>query len=162
MSRPRPLTRNRVFAAIQHVEPSNLHSVEIVPEPVNMQHNHQVPQFATQTSVPVNNIFSSIHASLSPNNQHQPPPPNPPPQNTARNHHIPNPPRRNSQEQQTNEMFSTILTLLQQQAARLSYVEQIQQAIPQMVNNHVQNILHNALQDEASSQLHHADAIFLI
>ncbi|MCI57748.1 hypothetical protein A2U01_0078999, partial [Trifolium medium] len=30
------------------------------------------------------------------------------------------------------------LTLLQQQAARLSYVEQNQKIAPQMVNNHVQ------------------------
>ncbi|MCI71462.1 hypothetical protein A2U01_0092725, partial [Trifolium medium] len=45
-----------------------------------------------------------------------------------------------------------MLTLLQQQAARLSYVEQNQQTVPQMVNNHVQNSLHNALQDKVSSQ----------
>ncbi|MCI66616.1 hypothetical protein A2U01_0087874, partial [Trifolium medium] len=49
-------------------------------------------------------------------------------------------------------MFSTMLTLLQQQAARLSYVEQNQQTMRQMVNNHVQNSIHNVLQDEVSSQ----------
>jgi hypothetical protein len=52
-------------------------------------------------------------------------------------------------------MVSTMLTL-QQQATRLSYVEQNQQTIPQMVNNHVQSSFHNALQDEISSQLHRA------
>ncbi|MCI72081.1 hypothetical protein A2U01_0093344, partial [Trifolium medium] len=46
-----------------------------------------------------------------------------------------------------------MLTLLQQQATRLSYVEQNQQTAPQIVNNHVQNSLHNTLQDETSSQL---------
>ncbi|MCH79771.1 hypothetical protein A2U01_0000527 [Trifolium medium] len=45
-----------------------------------------------------------------------------------------------------------MLTLLQQQAARLSYVEHNQQTMPQMMNNHVQNSLHNVLQDEVSSQ----------
>jgi hypothetical protein len=47
-------------------------------------------------------------------------------------------------------MVSTMLTL-QQQAARLSYVEQNQQIISQMMNNHVQSNLHNALQDETLS-----------
>ncbi|GAU41258.1 hypothetical protein TSUD_97940 [Trifolium subterraneum] len=65
MSRPGSLTCNRVIAATQYVEPFNLHSVAIIPELVNTQHNNQVPQLATQTSVPVNNIFYSIHASLS-------------------------------------------------------------------------------------------------
>ncbi|MCI14297.1 hypothetical protein A2U01_0035427 [Trifolium medium] len=45
-----------------------------------------------------------------------------------------------------------MLTLLQQQAARHSYVEQNQQTAPQMVNKHVQNGFHNVLQDEVSSQ----------
>ncbi|MCI56356.1 hypothetical protein A2U01_0077607, partial [Trifolium medium] len=49
-------------------------------------------------------------------------------------------------------MFSTMLTLLQQQAARVSYVEQNQQNPPQAMNNHVRNGLHNVLQDEISSQ----------
>ncbi|MCI14902.1 hypothetical protein A2U01_0036037 [Trifolium medium] len=49
-------------------------------------------------------------------------------------------------------MFSTMITLLQQQAAKLSYVEQNQQTAPQMVNNHAQNSLRNVLQDEVSSQ----------
>ncbi|MCI02903.1 hypothetical protein A2U01_0023937, partial [Trifolium medium] len=66
--------------------------------------------------------------------------------------HIPNQTRQASQEQQANEMFSTMLTLLQQQAARLSYVEQNQQNTPQATNNHARNSLHNVLQDEVSSQ----------
>ncbi|MCI27162.1 hypothetical protein A2U01_0048360, partial [Trifolium medium] len=49
-------------------------------------------------------------------------------------------------------MVSTMLTLLQQQAARLSYVEKNQQTAPQMMNNDVQNSLRNVLQDEVSSQ----------
>ncbi|MCI07221.1 hypothetical protein A2U01_0028286, partial [Trifolium medium] len=49
-------------------------------------------------------------------------------------------------------MFSTMITLLQQQAARLSYVEQNQQTAPQMMNNHVQNSLRNVLQHEVASQ----------
>ncbi|MCI73956.1 hypothetical protein A2U01_0095220, partial [Trifolium medium] len=64
MSRPEPLTRSRANAAIQQGEPSNLDDVEIVPEPINTQHSRQAPQFATQASIPVNNIFSFIHASL--------------------------------------------------------------------------------------------------
>ncbi|MCI38597.1 hypothetical protein A2U01_0059825, partial [Trifolium medium] len=103
-------------------------------------------------SIPANNIFSSIHASISPDRNHQTPPPNKAqPQNTAGDR-IPDKPRRASQEQQTNDMFSTMLTLLQQQAARLSYVEQNQQTAPQMMNNHVQNSHRNVLQDEVSSQ----------
>ncbi|MCH80821.1 hypothetical protein A2U01_0001595 [Trifolium medium] len=137
MSRPGPLTRSRAIAAIQQGEPSSLHNVEIVLEPVNTQHSRQAPQFATQTSIPVNNIFSSIHASLSPDRDHQTPPlQNNQPQNLAGNH-IPNQTRRTSQEQQANDMFSTMFTLLQQQAARLSYVEQNQQNAPHTVNNHV-------------------------
>ncbi|MCI15317.1 hypothetical protein A2U01_0036455, partial [Trifolium medium] len=98
-------------------EPSNLHDVEIIPEPLNTQHNRQTPQFTTQASIPTNNIFSSIHASLSPDRNHQTLPlQNTQPQNTTENH-IPNQPQ-DSQEQQTNDMFSTKLTLLQQQARR--------------------------------------------
>ncbi|MCI40308.1 hypothetical protein A2U01_0061541, partial [Trifolium medium] len=120
MSRPGPLTRSRAFAAIQQGEPPNLHDVEIIPEPFNTQHSCQAPQFATQASIAVNNIFSSIHASLSPDRNHQRPHlHNTQPQNMAGNHII-NQPRRALQEQQTNDMFSTMLTLLQQQAARLS------------------------------------------
>ncbi|MCI64399.1 hypothetical protein A2U01_0085657, partial [Trifolium medium] len=33
MSRSGPLTRSRVIAAIQQGEPSNLHDVEVIPEP---------------------------------------------------------------------------------------------------------------------------------
>ncbi|WJX73954.1 hypothetical protein P8452_57673 [Trifolium repens] len=51
-------------------------------------------------------------------------------------------------------MLSTILTLLQQQAARLSHVEQNQHTTPQAANNHDQNSLHNVLQGEISSQQH--------
>jgi hypothetical protein len=64
---------------------------------------------------------------------------------------IPNPQGQIVQKQRANDMFSTMLTLLQQQAARLSYVEQNQQIISQMMNNHVQSNLHNALQDETLS-----------
>ncbi|MCI35761.1 hypothetical protein A2U01_0056982, partial [Trifolium medium] len=104
--------------------------------------------------IPANNIFSSIHASLSPDRNDQTPPPNNArPQNAAENH-ISNQPRRASQDQQMNDMFSTMLTLLRQQTARLSYVEQNQQTAPQMMNNHVQNSLRNVLQDEVSSQQH--------
>ncbi|MCI02054.1 hypothetical protein A2U01_0023086, partial [Trifolium medium] len=75
------------IAAIQQGEPSNLHDVEIIPEPLNTQHSSQAPQFATQAFIPASNIFSSIHASLSPNHNHQTPPlDNPQPQNTAGNH----------------------------------------------------------------------------
>ncbi|MCH81530.1 hypothetical protein A2U01_0002319 [Trifolium medium] len=81
-------------------------------------------------SVPVNNIFSSIHASWSPNHDHQTPSQNPPPRNTIGNQHMPNPPRRNPAKPANK---------------------------PQIVNNHVQNSLHNVLQDEVSSQLHRAD-----
>ncbi|MCH86816.1 hypothetical protein A2U01_0007676, partial [Trifolium medium] len=110
----------------------------------------QAPQFATQASIPANNIFSSIIAC--PDRNHQTPPLHDAyPQNTAENH-IPNQPRRASQEQQINDMFSTMFTLFQQQTARLSYVEQNQQTVPQMVNNHAQNSLCNVLQDEVSSQ----------
>ncbi|MCI00368.1 hypothetical protein A2U01_0021386 [Trifolium medium] len=49
-------------------------------------------------------------------------------------------------------MFSTMITLLQQQAARLSYIEKNQETLPQMVNNHFQNSLRNVLQNEVSSQ----------
>ncbi|MCI71414.1 hypothetical protein A2U01_0092677, partial [Trifolium medium] len=47
MSRPGPLTRSRAIAAVQQGEPSNLHDVEIIPEPLNTQHSRQAPQFAT-------------------------------------------------------------------------------------------------------------------
>ncbi|MCI98089.1 hypothetical protein A2U01_0119392, partial [Trifolium medium] len=43
MSRPGPLSRSRAIAAIQQGEPSNLHDVEIIPEPLNTQHNRQAP-----------------------------------------------------------------------------------------------------------------------
>ncbi|MCI74402.1 hypothetical protein A2U01_0095666, partial [Trifolium medium] len=59
MSRPGLLTRSRAIAAIQQGEPSNFHDVEIFPEPLNTQHSRQAPQFATQASIPANNIFSS-------------------------------------------------------------------------------------------------------
>ncbi|WJX73951.1 hypothetical protein P8452_57670 [Trifolium repens] len=49
-------------------------------------------------------------------------------------------------------MISTMLTHLQQQAARLSHVEQNQQTTPHVINNHIHNSLHNILQDEVSSQ----------
>ncbi|MCI53338.1 hypothetical protein A2U01_0074584, partial [Trifolium medium] len=35
MSRSGPLTRSRAIAAIQQGEPSNLHDVEVIPEPLN-------------------------------------------------------------------------------------------------------------------------------
>ncbi|MCH95497.1 hypothetical protein A2U01_0016476 [Trifolium medium] len=127
MSRPGPITRSRACIAIQQGEPSSLHDVEIVPEPVNTQHSHQAPQFATQAPIPTNNIFSSIHASLSQNHNHQTPLPN---QQQTTGVHIQNPPRRTSQEQQTNNMFSTMLTLQQQQAARLmTAVWQVDQSV---------------------------------
>jgi hypothetical protein len=56
-----------------------------------------------------------------------------------------NPQGQIPQEQRANDMFSTMLILLQQQATRLSYVEQNQQIIFQMMNNHVQSNLHNVL-----------------
>jgi hypothetical protein len=49
-------------------------------------------------------------------------------------------------------MLSTMLTHLQEQAVKLSHVEQNQQAAPQTPNNHAQNSLHNVLQGEISSQ----------
>ncbi|WJX73849.1 hypothetical protein P8452_57582 [Trifolium repens] len=76
MTRPGYVTRSRATATVHHGEPSNLHNVEIIPEPVNTQHSHQSPQFANKASIPVNNIFSSIHTSLSPNHNHQTPLPN--------------------------------------------------------------------------------------
>ncbi|WJX73197.1 hypothetical protein P8452_57007 [Trifolium repens] len=45
-----------------------------------------------------------------------------------------------------------MLTHLQEQAVKLSHVEQNQQATPQTPNNHAQNSLHNVLQGEISSQ----------
>ncbi|MCH95346.1 hypothetical protein A2U01_0016321 [Trifolium medium] len=121
-----PFTRSRAIALANQAEPSNIHDVEASPEPINTQ-GEPLPQFATQTSVPINNIFSSIHASLSQNHNHQTPLQN-------RQHptkvHTQNPPRRIPPEQQTNDMFSTMLTLLQQQAERLSYIEQNQQTAP--------------------------------
>ncbi|MCI89255.1 hypothetical protein A2U01_0110543, partial [Trifolium medium] len=35
MSRPGPLTRSRAIAVIQQGEPSNVHDVEVIPEPLN-------------------------------------------------------------------------------------------------------------------------------
>ncbi|MCI21605.1 hypothetical protein A2U01_0042774 [Trifolium medium] len=95
MSRTGPLTRIRTIAISNHAEPSNVHDVETSPEPINTQRD-QLPQFATQTSVPVNNIFSSLHASLSQNHNHQTLLPN---QQQTTGVHIQNPPRRTSQEQ---------------------------------------------------------------
>ncbi|MCH91277.1 hypothetical protein A2U01_0012203 [Trifolium medium] len=101
MSRTRPLTRSRAIAIANHAESSNVHDVEASPEPINTQRD-QLPQFATQTSVPINNIFSCIHASLSQDHNHQTPLPN---QQRTTGVHVQNPPRRTSQEQQTNGMF---------------------------------------------------------
>ncbi|MCI28295.1 hypothetical protein A2U01_0049495 [Trifolium medium] len=103
-----PFTCSRAITLANQAEPSNIHDVEASPEPINTQ-GDQLPQFATQTSVPVNNIFSSIHASLSQNHNHQTPLQN---QQQATGVHIQNPPRRTSQKQQTNDMLSTMLTLL--------------------------------------------------
>ncbi|MCI27959.1 hypothetical protein A2U01_0049159 [Trifolium medium] len=118
MSRTGHFTCSRAIALANQVEPSNVHEEEASPEPINTQRD-QLPQFAAQSSIPVNNIFSSVHASLSQNHNHQTPLSN---RQQAMGVHIQNPPRRTSQEQQTNDMLSTILILLQQRAARLSYV----------------------------------------
>ncbi|MCH81098.1 hypothetical protein A2U01_0001877 [Trifolium medium] len=144
-----PFTRSRAIALANQTEPLNIHDVETSSEPINTQ-REQLPQFATQNSVPVNNIFSTIHASLSQNHNHQTPTQNRQPPVGV---HTQNLPGRTSQEQQTNNMFSTMLTLLQQQAARLSHVGQNQQTAPQMANAHVQNNLNHTLHDETSSQL---------
>jgi hypothetical protein len=73
MSRPGHITRSRAITAFHHGEPSNVHDVEIILEPINTQRSRQAPQLATQASVPVNNNFSFVHASLRPNHNHQTP-----------------------------------------------------------------------------------------
>ncbi|MCH83579.1 hypothetical protein A2U01_0004405 [Trifolium medium] len=68
MSRTGPLTRSRAIAIANHAEPSNVHDVEASPEPINTQRD-QLPQFATQTSVPVNNIFTTTKLPFQTNNR---------------------------------------------------------------------------------------------
>ncbi|WJX73186.1 hypothetical protein P8452_57008 [Trifolium repens] len=97
MSRLGPLTRSKAIARTERGEPSNLHDVKIFAEPINTQQSHQVPQLANQTFVPIDDIFSFIHASLGPNTNHHTPPPNTQAQNTAETN-VPNPPRQPSQE----------------------------------------------------------------
>ncbi|MCI56051.1 hypothetical protein A2U01_0077302, partial [Trifolium medium] len=49
MSRIGPLTCSITIAIANHAEPSNVHDVEISPEPINTQRDE--PQFAAQTSI---------------------------------------------------------------------------------------------------------------
>ncbi|KAK2400440.1 hypothetical protein QL285_050142 [Trifolium repens] len=104
MTGPGPTTRSRAIATIHQGEPSNLQYVETIPKPVNKQHSHQAPQLANKTSIPVNNIFSSMHASLNPNHNQQTPLSNFQTQNTTETL-IPNPPGQVSQEQRATNMF---------------------------------------------------------
>jgi hypothetical protein len=61
-------------------------SLVVEPSPQFTMASLQTPQLATQTLVPINSIFSSIHASLSQNHNHQTPLPNFQTQNTAETH----------------------------------------------------------------------------
>jgi hypothetical protein len=49
-------------------------------------------------------------------------------------------------------MLNNILSLLQQQATKLSNVENNQQRIPQIIQTHVQHGLQTVIHDEPSSQ----------
>jgi hypothetical protein len=56
MAGPEPRTRNRSNAAQTAGEDSNLHSVEIVTEPVNADYDTQLKQPSPE--IPITNIFS--------------------------------------------------------------------------------------------------------
>ncbi|MCI76006.1 hypothetical protein A2U01_0097275, partial [Trifolium medium] len=53
-----PFIRSRAIALANQTEPLSIQDVEASPEPINTQ-GEQLPQFSTQNSVPINNIFSS-------------------------------------------------------------------------------------------------------
>ncbi|MCH83951.1 hypothetical protein A2U01_0004781 [Trifolium medium] len=132
MAGPRPNTRNKSIATNITPGSSNLHNVEVVPEPVNTIYANAAPQTTMQPPRPVNVVFSSLQAclELNPNQNQQIPHTKRSPNPVAENTNVLGTPRQNPQEQQTNGILTSILTLLQQQAARVSNLEKYQEVIP--------------------------------
>ncbi|WJX20112.1 hypothetical protein P8452_09704 [Trifolium repens] len=73
-------THSRSNVAQTIGDDSNPHSVEIVLELVNADHDNQLMQPTPETQIPTTNIFSSIQAMLE---SSQPPPNNRPSLNNA-------------------------------------------------------------------------------